>query len=216
MRLSTASLDWIAQVTHLLGNYSKKLSYYTALEGLPCAGKTIAVNSLQDEQEVYGVNELRLPPNQESCTAYLNQEPLRSTHITTIHERKGRVLGDRSVVSTLAHKATLLTYEGPAPYGDELKKINELIRHSSIVLPLNMVILDVSIPTSRRRQEFRDRDKLEGRLWYDPVFLEIMASCTDLIIADLYGNSVHRIDSNVNSIDEVRKLVKDFLERVYR
>ena len=213
-RLNDSSIRWIEITTGILNRYVEHYADYAALEGLPCAGKTTVINGLRSLSTHYIVDELRLPPKEESCISYLQQESSRTNNINNFKSMQRSIIGDRCIVSTLAHKATLLTFQEPTNYTMELETLEHLSSNKQVILPARIISLDISINTSRARQRFRDRDILEGRLWYDPIFLSIIDEATVQILNRLYGNrsKITHVNSESNSekitINQIREILE--------
>lgn len=213
MMLSHESIDWIERTTNILKSTSHRHAYI-ALEGLPCAGKTSTINSLR-KHAYCTVDEVRLPPSEETCLAYLSQEPFRTQRIQNNGSPK-QIIGDRCIISTLAHKASLLTYFDAVNFEKEVAYLNDLTGEGKIILPEIIISLDISIDTSMQRQEIRDRDKLEGRLWYDSRFLDIIATSTNMIIGKMYARSSSwYVDSEKQSLNGVLEQIKNMMRNKY-
>ncbi len=213
-KLNTQSMDWINQTTEILNQYAVRVDDYFALEGLPCAGKTTTILQLKQLAEYYVIDELRLPPTEESCASYLQQEPLRTENIYKLKQLNKMIVGDRCIVSTIAHKAALLSYNDEGTYHSEIQLLDQLAQKKMIVLPSKVLTLDISVETSRNRQKIRDRDILEGRLWFDSRFLGLINSSTIAILENLnYSAGVLRgINSEIHDPDQTTHYVKEFLE----
>jgi hypothetical protein len=185
---------------------------FISLEGLPCSGKTSVIRGINKEQITH--NELRIPRNLETNEGYFWMEENRAEFLKAALDEL--VLADRSIISTINYKAAHISFTGDKRYGAQLDILNHIRKEQKLALPSKIILLDVSPKISCERQAVRDRDILEGRIWYDECFLHQFHESYSYLLQHLYKNDLHVLDSEVLSLGEVTNQVEKIIRGIYK
>lgn len=206
MNLTKNAVDWLQKTSHLLKEIFPQTNY-VVLEGLPCSGKTSVLNVLK-KNKIIVIDELRLERNSESTFNYLTQEINRKKRIINNNYDSQIILGDRSIISTITFEAARLSYNSSKINETNFACLEDLCLSKEIVMPSTIIYFDVSIENSRLRQELRDRDILEGRLWYEKDFLNLIKEANEFFLSTLVKDSnltSYRLNSNTLDLDTMYK-----------
>ena len=208
---------WLESAGKLLESCDPIKGYFV-LEGPPCAGKTTSINSLTVSKSLVAVDELRLPPGEESNEGYLLLERERSKKILDLLEKVPCVIGDRSVVATLAYRHAFFACFGEDETLASLDTLESLVNDRAIILPCRVAHLSISPQTSMLRQSVRDRDVLSGRIWYDASFIRAFSEGTSWLLdhlRDRTGCSVSSLNTERNSVEQTISFVSKHFEVSY-
>ncbi len=209
-------LAWLKECADLMVLPSNVSRQYFALEGLPCAGKTTTIQALLSSRPWMFLSELRLPLDEESYEHYLAAERQRADaiRVALAGSPSAVLLGDRSIISTIAHRAAVAAYAGPPLSNNDFSLLSQAYRDTGARTPRVVVEMGVGVELSRRRQGIRDRDALDGRHWYDRTFLQLFQTSLEQLLEECSRSNtvtVARVSTVTLGVDAVVSTVSDLI-----